>query len=341
MPRDRRRGLFWQVYLTLLGSLVLLSFLAAAIIHLVLGVPPPFMRARMHMRESAGLHALEILLAMAVLVGLAAYPVVSRITVRLEGLRRSVEAWGGGEHGRRARVDGCDEIAAVAASFNAAADRADDLLAAHKSMLMHASHELRSPLARLAMAAEMYAGDHFTGAAAIRREIAELDALVGEILLASRLDYLADPLEQETVDCLALCAEEAARAGVALAPVAAGSPAFDVAGSPRLLRRMVRNLIDNALKHGAPPVEVELGRGTLAGKPSVTVKIRDHGPGVPDGLRARVFEPFFRPEGWSEEAGGWGLGLSLVRQIAQRHAGDAHVTSAAGVTTFTVELPAA
>ena len=340
MAKEERRGLFWQVYLTLLISLFLFSLLSAAIVHLLMGGPPRAMR--MHMRESGGVHALEILLTIAVLVALAAYPVMSRITRRLEALRRSVEAWGAGDQRRRAMVDGRDEIAAVAASFNAAADRADDLLYAHKTLLMHASHELRSPLARLAMAAEMYAGgDDPARAASMRREIAELDALVGEILLASRLDFAADPAERERVDCLALAAEEAARAGVALRPVEERSPPFEVAGSPRLLRRMIRNLIDNALKHGAPPVEVELGHGTLAGKAGVTIRVHDQGPGIPDGLRERVFEPFFRPAGWTEEAGGWGLGLSLVRQIARRHGGDARVTSSAGATTFTVELPGA
>ena len=339
MAKEERRGLFWQVYLTLLISLFLFSLLSAAIVHLLMGGPPRMMRV--HMRESVGVHALEILLTIAVMVALAAYPVMSRITSRLEALRRSVEAWGAGDQRRRASVDGRDEIAAVAASFNAAADRADDLLAAHKTLLMHASHELRSPLARLAMAAEMYAGaDDPARAAAIRREIAELDALVGEILLASRLDFAAEPGEQARVDCLALAAEEAARAGVVLKAVEAASAGFDVVGSPRLLRRMIRNLIDNALKHGAAPVEVELRRGTLAGKASVTIDVHDHGPGIPAGLRERVFEPFYRPDGWTEEAGGWGLGLSLVRQIARRHGGEANVTSEAGLTTFTVDLPA-
>jgi two-component system OmpR family sensor kinase len=340
MARERRRGLFWQVYLTLLASLVLLSLLAAAIMHLLMGGPPHAVRVRM--RENGGVHALGVLLAMAIVVGLAAYPVVSRITSRLEALRRSVEAWGAGDHRRRAMVDGRDEIAAVATSFNAAADRADDLLTAHKTLLMHASHELRSPLARLAMAAEMYAGgDDPARSGAMRREIAELDALVGEILLASRLDFAAEPGDAERVDCLALAAEETARAGVVLEAVEAAASGFDVLGSPRLLRRMIRNLIDNALKHGAPPVEVELVRGALGGKPGVTIHVRDHGPGIPAGLRERVFEPFFRPDGWAEEAGGWGLGLSLVRQIARRHGGEARVTSSGGVTTFTVDLPGA
>jgi two-component system OmpR family sensor kinase len=334
-----RRRLFWQVYLTLLSSLVLMSLIAGGIIHLVLGGPPSGMR--MH-RQTLGVHALEILLAMAVLVGMAAYPVVSRITGRLEALRRSVEAWGAGDHHRRAVVDGRDEIAGVAVSFNAAADRADELLAAHKTLLMHASHELRSPLARLAMAAEIYPGVYDpTRASAMRREIEELDVLVGEILLASRLDFASEPNASERVDCLALAAEETSRAGVFLRPVQIDSSAFDILGSPHLLRRMIRNLIDNGLRHGAPPVEVELDLATITGAPAIAIQVRDHGPGIAHSFRERVFEPFFRPDGWTEEGGGWGLGLSLVRQIARQHGGESSVTTEAGVTTFTVVLPSA
>jgi signal transduction histidine kinase len=340
MAPPMRRGLFWRAYLTLLASLVLISMMGAIVVHLILGVPPPHsLRLRMH--GPPGLHALEILLSLAAIVALAAYPVMSRITRRLEALRRSVEAWGEGDQRRRAAVDGRDEIAAVAASFNRAADRADALLAAHKTLLMHASHELRSPLARLAMAAEMYAATPDPDRAqAMRREIAELDALVGEILLASRLDHGAELGERERVDCLALAAEECARAGLTLRAVAEGAASFEATGSARLLRRALRNLIDNALRHGAPPVEVELGAGVLAGRPSVTILVHDHGPGVAPDLRERVFAPFFRPAGWTEEAGGWGLGLSLVRQIARRHGGEASVVCGGGATTFRLELPA-
>ena len=341
MPKVAQRGLFWQVYLTLLASLVLFSLMAAVVAHLLMGGAPHIpMRMRMH--GSPGVHAFLILLTLATIVALAAYPVMARITHRLEALRRSVEGWGDGDQRRRAAVEGRDEIAAVAASFNSAADRADALLAAHKTLLMHASHELRSPLTRLAMATEMYtAAPDGELADAMQREIAELDALVGEILLASRLDHGPELGERERVDCLALAAEEGARAGVTLRAVAEVAAPYDVIGSPRLLRRIIRNLIDNAARHGAPPVEVELGRGVLAGRPSVTISVHDHGPGIPADLRERVFDPFFRPEGWTEEAGGWGLGLSLVRQIARRHGGEARVVGGDGVTTFTVELPAA
>lgn len=338
-----RRGLFWQVYLTLLASLVLVSLLGAVIIHVVMRAPPPFASPmRPHMRASPGVHALEVLLTLAAIVAIAAYPVMSRITARLEALRRSVEAWGDGDLARRADVDGSDEIAAVAASFNTAADRADALLAAHGVLLANASHELRSPLARLAMAVEMYAGGGEPGLAArIRAEIAELDAIVGEILLSSRLDHGPGDTDFDRVDCLALAAEEAARAGVALRAVPDPSPRFEVTGSSRLLRRMIRNLIDNALRHGAPPIEVALEPLSSARGPVVSLRVIDHGQGIPESLRDKVFEPFFRPEGRAEEGGGWGLGLSLVRQIARRHGGSVRVETAAGETRFVVEVPAA
>jgi signal transduction histidine kinase len=284
------------------------------------------------------LHGLLILLLVAMVVGALAYPLLAAVTRRLEHLRGAVEAWGEGRGDSRAAVDGKDEIAAVAAAFNTAADRAESLLAAHKALLAHASHELRSPLARLRMAAELFVAKPSAELqASINRDIDELDGLVDEILLASRLDHSVDLGETEAVDCLALAAEEASRAGVEMAAVTPGAGPFEVTGSPRLLRRLIRNLIENALKHGAPPVEIALGR-VRAGHVLITVS--DHGPGVPEAVRERVFEPFFRPEGASEAAGSWGLGLALVRQIALRHGGTVRCEVEGGLTRFIAELPA-
>jgi signal transduction histidine kinase len=150
--------------------------------------------------------------------------------------------------------------------------------------------------------------------AELERDIAELDQLIDEILLASRLDAVAAIEAREEVDLLALAAEECARyADCALD----GEPVL-VQGDARLLRRMIRNLLENAARHGKPPIEVSLRR--RLGMASLSVC--DHGAGVPESERERLFEPFYRLPGATS---GTGLGLSLVRQIAVRHGGSASV----------------
>ncbi len=284
---------------------------------------PPF--------DRPGGRQIVYLLLIAAVIGLAAYPVVRNLTRRLERLRQGVETFGEGNLLSRVPVEGRDEVAGVAASFNAAAERIENLVTAHRALLANASHELRSPLARLRMASELNAD---TPSATRREEMAEslseLDQLVEEILLASRLDHVGLPEERHEVDLLAVAAQEAARHGLA-----AEGESLMVRGDERLLTRMVRNLILNAMRHGAPPVEIAVE--SRAGRPCLSV--RDHGPGIPDEEKERVFEPFYRPAGRAEASGGWGLGLALVRQIAELHGGRVSVeTPPDGGTRFTVEF---
>jgi signal transduction histidine kinase len=247
-----------------------------------------------------GLFALALIL---VAVGVGAYPVVRRLTQRLERLQRGVEALGAGELSARVKVEGKDEVAQLAESFNRAAARIEELIGAHKSLLANASHELRTPLARIRMALELGKDKR-----EIEQDIAELDALIDEVLLASRLDAVRSPEISEDVDLLALAAEEAARYELE----AQGEPVV-VRGDPRLLRRMIRNLLENARRHGAPPIEVRVKDGEI--------RVCDGGSGVPEADRERIFEPFYRRPGAKEGAG---LGLALVRQIARRHGGEAY-----------------
>jgi two-component system OmpR family sensor kinase len=281
----------------------------------------------------AGRSPLAFLALIAAAIGLAAFPVVRHLTRRLEALRQGVDRWGAGALDTRVAVRGSDEVAAVAASFNRAAEQIERLLAAHRSLLANASHELRSPLARLRMAIDLDAnGQSGPMRDEIVRDLAELDALVEEILLASRLDHIEKLERVEQVDLLALTAEEGARSGVDVS----GEPGV-VSGDPTLLTRLVRNLMQNAQRHGSPPVSAHVG--TEGG--SVVLKVRDHGPGLPEGTGERVFEPFFRPQGRSETAGGWGLGLSLVRQIALHHGATVrHESPSGGGACFIVTFPA-
>jgi signal transduction histidine kinase len=272
------------------------------------------------------------LIAVAIAVG--AYPVVRGATRRLERLKDGVDALGSGDLAARVKVEGRDEVAALASSFNASAERIERLVGAHKTLLANASHELRSPLARIRMATEMLKADAQPGLRReLERDIAELDALVDEILVASRLDAVARLETAEDVDLLALAAEECARVDAALD----GAPAT-VRGDPRLLRRMIRNLLENARRYGGA-ARVEVSVASAPG--GVKLQVCDRGPGVPEAERERIFEPFYRPAGAREREGGVGLGLSLVRQIARKHGGEARCLARdGGGSCFEVTLSA-
>ena len=273
----------------------------------------------------------------AIVIGIGAWPLVRSLTGRLERLRGGVESWGDAARLPRVAVEGRDEIAALATGFNRAAERIESLIEAHRSLLANASHELRSPLARLRMAVERQAAQPSEALQAeIVRNLAEMDELVGEILLASRLERLDAPESTEPVDLLGLAAEEAARADLPEEAISVTGACRPVSGDARLLRRMIGNLILNATRHGAPPIEISV---TEDGANAI-IRIRDHGPGLPEGSAERIFEPFFRPQSASEAAGGWGLGLALVRQIAEKHGGSVRLEDTADPgAAFVVRLP--
>ncbi|MDB5942520.1 MAG: putative histidine kinase, classic [Ramlibacter sp.] len=275
------------------------------------------------------------IVALAVAIG--TYPIIRRLTQRLEDLRRSVERWGEGDLSVRVKESGSDEVAFLARRFNHAAERVETLVKSHKSLLANASHELRSPLARIRMGLELMDGESTLGSKKeISRNIAELDQLIDEILLSSRLDAKESDMGTiEQVDLTGLAAEECARIGAELVEVNQGG-AITVQGVPRLLRRAIRNLLENARRYSDGATTVEVKReGSQA-----VVCVSDHGPGVPPSERERIFEPFYRLPGASERAGGVGLGLALVRSIATRHHGSVRCEgSPGGGAMFVLTMP--
>jgi signal transduction histidine kinase len=259
-------------------------------------------------------HSLLLLVALA--IGIAAFPLVRQLTRRLERLQRGVESLGAGDLAARVAVEGNDEVAGLAGSFNRAASQIEQLVRAHQSLLANASHELRTPLTRIRLAVEMLksAADP-KSKAGLEKDIAELDGLVDEILLASRLNAAEQPQISEDIDLLALAAEECSRYDEVQLE---GAP-IGVRGDARLLRRLLRNLLENARRHGAPPTHVRLAREGA----TVILRVWDSGPGPSPAEFEQVFTPFYRRRDSSNSTGN-GLGLSLVRQIARRHGGDAH-----------------
>jgi signal transduction histidine kinase len=278
--------------------------------------------------------SLVLLAGLAVAVAIGAYPLARRLTRRLERLQRRVDELGAGELSARVEVEGNDEVASLARSFNKAADQIERLVKSQQSILASASHELRTPLARLSVALELLASeDRPELRERATKDIAELDELIGELLLASRLDAIERLESQEDIDLLALLAEEAAHTDASVS----GEPVF-VKGNPRLLRRLIRNLLDNAQRYaGGSAVEASV---TPTDPSSAILRVSDRGPGVPVEERERIFEPFYRPPGIVKSSDkGVGLGLALVRQIAKHHRGSARcVPRDGGGTCFEVQL---
>ncbi len=275
-----------------------------------------------------------------VAVALGVFPIIRRLLKRLDVLQHSVQRFGEGDLSARVPVQGHDEVADLSRQFNAAAERIETLVQSHKSLLANASHELRSPLTRIRMGLELMGTERPapTFRVEILRNIAELDQLVDEILLASRLDsHEADVGTIELVDLVGLAAEECARTD---ADLDTSADMLEVAGVAKLLRRAVRNLLENARRYSQGTIEVSLRRsGEWA-----EVRVCDHGPGVPKAQRERIFEPFYRLPGASERAGGVGLGLALVRSIAGRHQGSVHCEERAdgqAGACFVLRLPLA
>jgi two-component system OmpR family sensor kinase len=303
-------------------------------IHLPRPNRPPPMMAPAWWRPPFDFVWLLALVGLAVALG--AYPIVRRLTKRLEGLQVGVERWGQGDLSHRLPQEGRDEVAFLAQRFNIAAERVQALLVAHKALLANASHELRSPLTRIRMGLELLGDASPAARDEIARNIRELDQLIDEILLASRLD--ASPIDigtLEPVDLVGLCAEECAQANAEL-DVPSGQNTLMVQGVARLLHRVVRNLLDNARRHAASDIHLSL---LLAG-PLAVIRVCDRGPGVPSDLRERIFEPFYRLPGASERDGGVGLGLALVKSIAQRLGGSVRCEDRpGGGACFVVELP--
>ncbi len=277
----------------------------------------------------SGYGFLGLLGLMAIAVGLGAYPIVRRLTRRLEALQHGVDQWGAGHLSARVPVEGTDEVAYLAQKFNHAASQVESLVGAHKSLLANASHELRSPLARIRMALALLQATPDKASEAtmdeIKRNIQELDSLIEEILLASRLDSPEASIgEPESFDLMGLAAEECARTSAELIVADGALGSFEMIGYPRLLRRLLRNLLENASRHNQVDkggVSLALTRDASNLVPTFVIAVQDHGAGVSTEECERIFEPFYRAKNASERDGGVGLGLALVKTIALRHGG--------------------
>ncbi|PIF14881.1 HAMP domain-containing sensor histidine kinase [Candidatus Pantoea floridensis] len=274
-----------------------------------------------------------LLLGLASCVALISFPVIRRLTARLESLQQSVESLGQGNLTARVAVSGRDEVGRLAASFNRSAMQIEQLIQAQKSILANASHELRSPLMRIQMAAALLAPEDSPTRRELQRSVGELDALVEEILTLSRLEMATRAINADfhPADITAIAAEECAAAQVELQ---AEHVVAEV--DARLIRRLLRNLIENAQRYAGSGICVVLKHTE---ERCFLLEVLDRGPGIPCAERESIFQPFYR---LAHSSSGYGLGLALVRSITEYHAGSISVHDrAGGGAHFCVCLPLA
>jgi len=279
------------------------------------------------------------LVAMLLLLA-AAFAYVRHLFRPLDDIRAGALRYGGGDFSQPIPLRRQDELGDLAQHVNGMADGLKRLLEGQRGLLLAISHELRSPLTRARLNAELVAEGGSRDA--LLRDLALMRDLISNLLESERLaGGQAAALQREPGDLHALLHELLA------GPEFAGRPVqLDlVALLPRLhfdrarLQMLLRNLLDNALRHNADsqrPVCVQTRHDAHV----VTLTVRDHGPGVAEADRARLAQPFYRPDAARSRAGGGvGLGLYLCRLVAQSHGGSLVFADAAPGLQVTVALP--
>ena len=249
-----------------------------------------------------------------------------------------------------------DEVGRLTTSFNAMLERLQSAqselaaaLAAQQRFVADASHELRTPLSTIRTNAEFLrerpdaaAGDRADAIADVASEAERMSRLVDGLLVLARADA-GVAVERRPVDLRAVATEEArrirpqgrARDEVNGVPVTAQGSAL-VSGDPEALGRAIRILLDNALRHGSPPVGITV----TDREDHIQVEVRDAGPGLPKGSEERIFERFYRADA-ARSGEGSGLGLSIARAIVEAHGGTIRaITADGGGAVVTIELPA-
>ncbi|GIH75249.1 ATP-binding protein [Planobispora longispora] len=230
-----------------------------------------------------------------------------------------------------------DEIARLAETMNRTLDRLELAVDRHRRFVADAAHELRSPLAILRTRLELAPPGPLT--AETLTDVDRIQALTSDLLLLARLDA-GEPDRHEEADLGQITAEEAARSRPRPEVRVVLEIAADVVvlGSAERLRRLVANLVDNAVRHAESAVTVRLAREDGV----AVLEVRDDGPGIPDEHRETVFDRFTRlDEARDRDAGGSGLGLAIARDIAVRHGGTLAVVPGPPGACLRARFPAA
>jgi signal transduction histidine kinase len=289
-----------------------------------------------------------VLPALVALVALAAWWLVGRALHPVEAIRAQVDEISGTTiHRRVPEPVSQDEIGRLARTMNAMLGRLEAASTRQRQFVSDASHELRSPVTAIRADLEVALtegerADWPAVATAVLAEESRLEALLADLLILAAGDEAPVPTAGATVDLAALARSEARRPhAVPVTVDAARNGTATVAGRSEQLARVVTNLVDNAARHARTKVTVTVARAATPAGDCVRLTVDDDGPGIPAADRERVFERFTRlDDARARDEGGTGLGLAVVRSIAERHRGTAHVEAGPlGGARAVVDLP--
>ncbi len=260
------------------------------------------------------------LLAAGVLLWAMSGMVARRLSRPLENLAHMASEIGRGHYASRVRIGrhGHGEVVVLADAMNEMAARIERQMSDQRELLAAVSHEMRTPLGRIRILTELARDGikiekHLDD---LDREVVEMDALVGDLLASSRLDFTA--LSKKLVDPVDVGRRALERAGLGEDKLVVEGDVCECLVDPTLLSRALANLLDNAKKHGGgvQTLRVTAQNGEIA------FDVEDEGRGLGPGEETRIFEPFYRrPDEKAREQGSLGLGLSLVSRIAEAHGG--------------------
>ncbi len=278
---------------------------------------------------------LALLGALTGIVALAGVFLAAPMVRRLSRLEKVALRISEGDLDARAEESSPDAIGNLARRFNVMADRVQSLLRSQRRLIQAVAHELRTPTARIRFGLEMLSTaetdqDRQRRVDAMDEDLTELDQLVEELLVFMRAGEDSPEEAREALPAAAQTRQVAGRLRdlrpeipVEVAP--AGAPDLAVHADGKAFRRVMQNLLANALRYAEDKVTVRLERRGDA----VVISVSDDGPGVPEADRERIFEPFARvDDSRSRESGGAGLGLAIVRRIVSSHGGTVSVTAA-------------
>jgi signal transduction histidine kinase len=270
---------------------------------------------------------------------LVLYHATRRLFAPLDAIKQGVQKFGAGDMGHRIDIKRKDELGELATSFNAMADDIQQMLDAKRQLLLAISHELRSPLTRARVAAEMLDDDDKK--AQIIQDINEMESLIEELMETERLSSRHTKLNKARHDIVELV-NDIVRSYFDAAGITTHLPATAalLEVDAARIKLLLKNLLDNAVRHtpdGARAPEIRLG----VDNQQALITVTDHGKGIEAQHLPHLTEPFYRVDpSRQRETGGYGLGLYLCRMIAEAHDGQLEIESVAGEGTHvTVKLP--